>query len=52
MAACPVLKLLGISDTVDWSQTPLSAKLQFACGTPAFLDAARPLLKNRTVLSV
>lgn len=44
MAALPVLSQIGIANTVDWSKTPLSAKLNFACGTPDFLEAVRPLL--------
>ena len=52
MAAFPILRLLGVESTVDWNATPLSAKLQYACGTPTFLNAVIPILKNRTILSV
>lgn len=46
MAAIPVLRLLGVENTVDWNVTPLSAKLNFACGTPLFLEALKPILRN------
>jgi len=51
MAAMPVLHLLNVDNTVDWRVTPLSAKLNFACGTPDFLDAIRPILTRATALA-
>lgn len=48
MAALPVLRLLGVDSTVDWSRISLSQKLDFACGTSVFLEAIGPVLKYGT----
>lgn len=52
MAALPMLEQIGIGSTVDWSRTPLSAKLRFACGTPEFLKAVAPLVPFGTTLDL
>lgn len=46
MAAIPVLRLLGVENTLDWTRLTLAAKLNFACGTPQLLEAVKPILKN------
>ena len=44
MAALPILDQIGIRSTVDWSNTDLSSKIRFACGTPEFLNAVAPIV--------
>ncbi|RST83871.1 inositol monophosphatase [Aquibium carbonis] len=39
MAAYPILVALGAGSTLDWSTTPLDAKLRFAIGKPGLLEA-------------
>ena len=51
MAILPILSALGADNTVDWSATPLDAKLRFACGTPGFLELVRPIVPYGTVLA-
>ncbi|CAN7695187.1 inositol monophosphatase family protein [Mesorhizobium sp. LjRoot246] len=46
MAGLPILGNLGVSHTIDWDRTDLSAKLRFACGSEGFLAKVRPLLDN------
>ncbi|PAD75152.1 inositol monophosphatase family protein [Paenibacillus campinasensis] len=47
MAALPILKNLGLSHTIDWSNhTDLQTKLRFACGNEDFLVSVRPLLAS------
>lgn len=45
MAALPILRSLGGTDTIDWSRTRLTDRLRFACGrvqtTQRILDLAR-----------
>lgn len=43
MAIWPVLKALGAVSTLDWSTTPLDAKLRFVIGKPALVEACRSL---------
>ena len=44
MAGLPILKNLGISDTLDWDHIDLKEKLRFACGNEEFITLVRPLL--------
>ena len=44
MAALAILEQLGVSSTVDWSQTDLSTKFKYAVGTPEFLEAVAPIV--------
>jgi myo-inositol-1(or 4)-monophosphatase len=46
MAALPILAQLGIGSSIDWTTTPLAAKLNYACGAADFLAAAAPLLAD------
>lgn len=43
MAAYPILLALGAGSTLDWSNSPLDAKLRFAIGKPGLLDALASL---------
>lgn len=47
MAAWPILTALGAVSTLDWSTTPLNAKLRFVIGKPALVDACRPVINPR-----
>ena len=38
MGILPILERLGITASLDWNRIELPQKLQFACGTPEFLD--------------
>ena len=44
MGALPILRQIGIESSIDWTATPLSAKLVHACGTREFLALAQPVL--------
>ena len=44
MGVLPILECLGAKSTLDWTQIPLSSKLEFACGTPEFLKIIDPLM--------
>jgi myo-inositol-1(or 4)-monophosphatase len=44
MAALPILANLGVSHTIDWDNTDLSAKLRFVCGSDDFVRMVKPVL--------
>jgi myo-inositol-1(or 4)-monophosphatase len=44
MAIWPVLEALGAVSTLDWSTTPLDAKLRFVIGKPALVEACQSLI--------
>lgn len=46
MGALPALTALGFETTLDWKRLTLSDKLDFACGTPAFLAAIAAVLPH------
>ncbi len=44
VAALAILEQVGISSTVDWTQSNLTSKFKFAVGTREFLDAVEPIV--------
>ncbi|MFN7224578.1 MAG: inositol monophosphatase family protein, partial [Paracoccaceae bacterium] len=46
MGIWPILTALGAVSTLDWSSTPLDAKLRFVIGKPALVDACRSLANH------
>jgi myo-inositol-1(or 4)-monophosphatase len=44
MAIWPILEALGAISTLNWSTTPLDAKLRFVIGKPALVEACQSLI--------
>lgn len=44
MAIWPILEALGAISTLNWSKTPLDAKLRFVIGKPALVEACQSLI--------
>jgi myo-inositol-1(or 4)-monophosphatase len=46
MGILPALAALGLGTTLDWTRIGLADKLDFACGSPAFLAAVAPVMPH------
>ncbi len=46
MGALPILAAIGAETTLDWNRIGLSSRLDFACGSPQFLDIMAPLMSR------
>lgn len=45
MGAWPVLIVLGAVTTLDWTCTPLAAKLRLVIGKPGLVQTCRPAFR-------